>query len=205
MTAPPTATARAWVLPGEPLAVRLMNTVWADRHGVHDSLTRARDVGDWLSATGLATRGVRASSKDLARFRDLRDALRRLAALTTHDARPAAASPVPDADSAVALLNAAAARSPATPRLVLRAGVLHPAETKSARSVDECLSVLAAGAMELLTHADGGLRACHAPGCVLYFRKHRPRREWCSAACGNRARAARHYRRHRSGSAPVGR
>jgi len=27
--------------------------------------------------------------------------------------------------------------------------------------------------------------------------KNHPRREWCSAACGNRVRAARHYRRHR--------
>ncbi|WP_225993278.1 CGNR zinc finger domain-containing protein [Actinomadura rudentiformis] len=41
------------------------------------------------------------------------------------------------------------------------------------------------------------LRACLAPGCVLYFLKNHPRREWCTAACGNRARGARHYRRHR--------
>jgi len=37
------------------------------------------------------------------------------------------------------------------------------------------------------------VRACHAPGCVQYFVKDHPRREWCSAACGNRARVARHY------------
>ena len=41
------------------------------------------------------------------------------------------------------------------------------------------------------------LRACHAPGCVLYFVKSHPRREWCSVACGNRVRAARHYQRAR--------
>ncbi|HXL91073.1 MAG TPA: CGNR zinc finger domain-containing protein [Streptosporangiaceae bacterium] len=41
------------------------------------------------------------------------------------------------------------------------------------------------------------LRACHAPGCVLYFIKAHPRREWCSIACGNRVRAARHYQRTR--------
>ncbi|MFI6847287.1 CGNR zinc finger domain-containing protein [Kitasatospora sp. NPDC050467] len=33
------------------------------------------------------------------------------------------------------------------------------------------------------------------PGCVLYFVKKHPRREWCSAGCGTRARAARHYER----------
>ena len=41
------------------------------------------------------------------------------------------------------------------------------------------------------------LRACRAPGCVLYFIKAHPRREWCSVACGNRVRAARHYQRVR--------
>ncbi|MFD2356647.1 CGNR zinc finger domain-containing protein [Nonomuraea ferruginea] len=28
---------------------------------------------------------------------------------------------------------------------------------------------------------------------MLYFLRDTPRREWCSAGCGNRARAARHY------------
>jgi predicted RNA-binding Zn ribbon-like protein len=42
------------------------------------------------------------------------------------------------------------------------------------------------------------LRVCRGPGCVLYFLRDHPRREWCSAGCGNRARVARHYHRHRS-------
>jgi CGNR zinc finger len=46
------------------------------------------------------------------------------------------------------------------------------------------------------------LRACHAPGCVLYFVKSHPRRAWCSEACGNRARAARHYERVRARKEP---
>ena len=45
-------------------------------------------------------------------------------------------------------------------------------------------------------HADD-LRKCGAPGCVLMFLKNHPRREWCSATCGNRARQARHYARRR--------
>jgi hypothetical protein len=44
------------------------------------------------------------------------------------------------------------------------------------------------------------LRACGAPGCVLMFLKDHPRREWCSNACGNRARQARHYDRTRKRS-----
>ena len=46
-----------------------------------------------------------------------------------------------------------------------------------------------------LTHDRGELRVCGAPGCVLMFARDHTRREWCSNACGNRARQARHYRR----------
>lgn len=49
------------------------------------------------------------------------------------------------------------------------------------------------------------LKACLAPGCVLYFMQNHPRREWCSAGCGNRARVARHYRRHHHGPDDAGR
>jgi predicted RNA-binding Zn ribbon-like protein len=60
------------------------------------------------------------------------------------------------------------------------------------------LGAVAQDAIELLTGPEATtLRACHAPGCVLYFVKTHPRREWCSEACGNRVRAARHYRRVR--------
>jgi predicted RNA-binding Zn ribbon-like protein len=40
------------------------------------------------------------------------------------------------------------------------------------------------------------LAVCGAPGCVLMFLRSHPRRAWCSTACGNRARQARHYARH---------
>jgi predicted RNA-binding Zn ribbon-like protein len=57
---------------------------------------------------------------------------------------------------------------------------------------------LARDAIDLLTGTTAGdLRACGAPGCILLFVKDHPRREWCSNACGNRARQARHYERVR--------
>ena len=60
------------------------------------------------------------------------------------------------------------------------------------------LAQVAEQAAELLGGQDAArLRACYAPGCVLYFIKTHPRREWCSVACGNRVRAARHYQRVR--------
>ncbi len=49
-------------------------------------------------------------------------------------------------------------------------------------------------------HDAGPLYPCLGPGCVLYFTRDHPRREWCSDACGNRARVARHYARARQTS-----
>ncbi|MEW2136730.1 CGNR zinc finger domain-containing protein [Streptomyces sp. NPDC005409] len=42
------------------------------------------------------------------------------------------------------------------------------------------------------------VRACEAQDCVLLFLPAHPRRRWCVApACGNRARVARYYARHK--------
>jgi predicted RNA-binding Zn ribbon-like protein len=57
------------------------------------------------------------------------------------------------------------------------------------------LAEIAQGAVDLLTGAE--VQRCHAPRCILFFVKTHPRQEWCSDACGNRMRAARHYARVR--------
>ncbi|MFF9032967.1 CGNR zinc finger domain-containing protein [Streptomyces iakyrus] len=41
-------------------------------------------------------------------------------------------------------------------------------------------------------------RPCHAPRRVRYFLTEHPRREWCTPRCGDRARVARHHRRHQA-------
>jgi predicted RNA-binding Zn ribbon-like protein len=70
----------------------------------------------------------------------------------------------------------------------------------SGRSARATLAAVATEAIDLLTGPDAQLlRACHAPGCVIYFVKDHSRREWCSTACGNRVRAARHYSRRIEG------
>ena len=97
-------------------------------------------------------------------------------------------------------INRASARAPTSPRAAWRAGADPVAATDyhGASRADVVVAAIAADAIELLTgprRAD--LRACGAPGCVLLFLKDHPRREWCSNACGNRARQARHYRRTR--------
>jgi predicted RNA-binding Zn ribbon-like protein len=75
--------------------------------------------------------------------------------------------------------------------------------TRSAQAPGEvALSAVAEAAVRLFGGSDRpAIRACPGPACVLYFVRDHPRREWCSAACGNRARVARHYQRHREATA----
>jgi predicted RNA-binding Zn ribbon-like protein len=176
-----------------------MNTIWADRSGVHDALTTTGDLGAWLAATYPGLDQPEPGPGDLDSFRALRDALRCLAALVTGDTRPAAASAITGIGQAVADVNHAAAQAPTWPQLAYHGGELRPTAGGGATPARRALSSIAQQAIGLLTGQDGiALRACHAPGCVLYFTRHHPRRQWCSVACGNRARAARHYQRHHS-------
>src|ERR1700761_8944016 len=96
MSAPPSSGApaeRAWMLPDEPLPVRLMSTIHADTDGIHDELRTPADVDAWLDA---ARAGPPATTSELAKARALRDAVRRLAAHVTGDSRQAAASATTD-------------------------------------------------------------------------------------------------------------
>jgi predicted RNA-binding Zn ribbon-like protein len=180
------------------MPVRLMNTIWADRAGVHDDLQTPRDLADWLAASGATSGPIRATRDDVAEARRLRDALRRVAAMCTGDNRPAAASAIEDIDVAIAEINSFVVAGPPAARLALREGRLVAHSPVVGPAMTRAFGAIASEAIELFTATDSPqLRACHAPGCVLYFVKDHPRREWCSTACGNRARAARHYRRHR--------
>jgi len=207
---------------GEPLPVELMNTVWADRDGLHDELRDAAGLASWLQAVagrfaaagaggsgggpGLAVAlpGGRPGRELAGQFRELRDGLRGLAAAVTADPRArAAGTGTPDVAAAVRAVNAACARAPLWSGLTWAGPPGPPARTlRSAGTGPEAaLSWIAEEAALLFTGPDAGqLRACPGPGCVLYFVRAHPRREWCSAVCGNRARVARHYQRHRPGA-----
>lgn len=177
-----------------------MNTVWADTSGIHDDLVTAADLRDWLLAAEVSDRITTCARQDLNRARLLRDALRRLAWFLTDDPREAARSPLTDLDEAMAAVNALTADSQPD-QLALRHGQLTLSGDTSAASATAALAKVATDAVHLLTGPEAAqLRACQAPGCVLYFVKTHPRREWCSESCGNRTRAARHYRRIRKPS-----
>ena len=198
---------------GEPPAVELMNTVRADRDGVHDTLATPEPALAWLRTVRdrlgpqpasvdawLDTAEPEDAAAVVHRLRVLRDGLRRLAAEATGDPRPAAASATPDRQAALLALDEACAAAPTWSSLHWVDGQEPRRELHTDAAPEEVVvAELAEQAVELLTGEPGRLlRACLAPGCVLYFVKQHPRREWCSAGCGNRARVARHYQRHRA-------
>jgi predicted RNA-binding Zn ribbon-like protein len=206
---------------GEPLPVELMNTIWADRDGLHDVLDSAAGLSGWLSA--VASSQARASSDAsraalevpadlvvpvlpqtlnrsvLADFTALRDALRVLAAAITEDTRPGASHASRDLEQAVATVNRSCAAAPSWSQLSWPdAARPRRGSVTASGPAESALSWIAERAAELLGSGQAAeLRACQGPGCVLYFLRDHPRREWCSAGCGNRARVARHYARHR--------
>jgi predicted RNA-binding Zn ribbon-like protein len=186
---------------GEPLPVELMNTIWADRDGVHDALDNPAGVTSWLLATEACSTGkARVTQSVAGELRLLRDALRALAAHATQDDRTSAASAIADRSRAIRVLNRASASAPAWSQLSWPADTQpHKGKRSTHAPADAAVSAIAEQAVELFAGPLlAELRACHAPGCVLYFVRDHPRREWCSAGCGNRARVARHYRRHRA-------
>ncbi|MFJ8044241.1 CGNR zinc finger domain-containing protein [Kitasatospora sp. NPDC096147] len=205
----PTAVDRL-PLTGEPLALDLVNTTYVHggtRGSLVDALTGPADLDDWLRAC-LPRLGARlrpelarlldrqpADSDHLARLLELRAALRELSA-----ARVSEAAPPP---AALDTVNRTAR---------LAAGWLEfaPGGTGTAPRWTEpdlrlvALGEIAAAGVELLTGpAAEQLRACRAPGCILYFVRSHARREWCTTACGNRVRVARHSKRLREPAAPT--
>jgi predicted RNA-binding Zn ribbon-like protein len=190
---------------GEPLPVELMNTVHADRGGIRDALEEDAGAAAWLRAVAgrigaEAGTGRGHVNEDAVRpaagsLRDLRDALRRLAAAATADPRPSATAPELTRQDAIVTLNALAT---AWPELVWPAGGRPSGAYRApGTAADLAVALIAHQGVQLLAGSGRDLlRPCLAPNCPLFFVKDHARREWCSPACGNRARVARHYQRH---------
>ncbi|MBB6552628.1 CGNR zinc finger domain-containing protein [Nonomuraea rubra] len=183
---------------GEPPPIELGNTSYAVRGRAREGLESAEHLAAWLRdvrphlAVTLADADLHdVTDGDLHAARELRDVIRSLAAATMDGREPDPAT--------VATLNHHASL---TPRWRELRTAPEPGMTvcSAGRPVAAALAWLAEEAVALfagpLRH---DLRACHGPGCVLYFVRESPRREWCSPGCGNRARAARHYAKVRQG------
>ncbi|MGH7911246.1 MAG: CGNR zinc finger domain-containing protein [Candidatus Dormibacteraceae bacterium] len=101
-------------------------------------------------------------------------------------------------------LNAFAGSVPTTPRLVVTDSGAHVATRwHSEYGGNPRLAGIARNAIALLgdPHRRDQLRRCANPGCSMLFVAENRRRVWCTPnICGNRARVARHHRRHRNDS-----
>ena len=174
----------------QPLPVELHNTLYATtRRERIDAIADPAGLRAWLAAVAsdLPVPAQAADAERAGEFQALRDAVRS-ALRAAHDGKP-----VPP--RARRALNDATA---ACPRSVLLAA--DDSRRVRYHADDPTAIVLAAIAHEtiaLITSARAAeLAVCGAPGCVLMFLRSHPRRAWCSTACGNRARQARHYARH---------
>jgi predicted RNA-binding Zn ribbon-like protein len=187
------------MISGEPLPVELMNTVSADRHGIHDALADDGGPAAWLRAVadriGAETgTGTGPGQLDGDALRELRDALRRLAMEKTGDPRPPATAPDLTVPEAIATLNALATT---WPELAWPAGGQPARAYRAHGAAGLAVQLIAHQGVELFTGPEAErLRPCLAPNCLLFFVREHARREWCSPACGNRARVARHYQRN---------
>lgn len=194
------------------LAVDLVVTIRHDGSGgVADDLAKPAGLTAWVRdhAARLAVEcdmtGFEADTAVLGEVVALRAAIRSLFAEAVRPGPPSradAAASLPDTAIAVDRLNRAAARAPISRQL--RRGDPDPATvthwSPNTDPGDRLLSAAAESAITLLTGpARDRLRACQAPRCVRYFLQDHAKQEWCKPSCGNRARAARHYRRHHSG------
>lgn len=187
---------------GEPLAIEFGNTRYAVRGNVREGLAEPEHLAAWLRdysgafEPGTADAAIVALvPADLSRFVRLRDAIRSVARSLVQTAAPAREPLAELLDE----LNGAAAVAPRWPRIDWYGNTPTVVEVTGADPADTVLAAIARSAIEVF----GGpsrhdLRACGGPGCVLFFIKNHPRREWCSPGCGNRARVARHYDRHRA-------
>ncbi|MGW3941429.1 CGNR zinc finger domain-containing protein [Streptomyces phaeochromogenes] len=169
-------------LTGEPLSLDLLNTRWMHEGATQDLLTDTEGLTVWLAANALDF------TADEATLRH---------ALTARDALRAAV----DGSLAEGAGRVDAVLAHGRIRATLTAE--GPGEAAEFRDPSWGPAWHAArDYLELLDTAPDRIRHCAHEACVLHFfdTSRNGTRRWCSmAACGNRAKASRHYARTREG------
>jgi predicted RNA-binding Zn ribbon-like protein len=162
-------------------AIDLTQTVRDVRGRPVDDLRSDEDLDAWLASQEDRVPPLAPGERDVAAWRSLRGAI-----AAAFDA--AMAGQLLPAE-AVEHINACA--GPVVPQL---------REGRREYVPSAALAAVAASAIEILgTETRGRLRFCAAPSCGMYYLGHRADQQWCSPACGTRARVARHAARSRRG------
>lgn len=167
-------------LPGEPLALDLLNTEWLPGGTLVDLLDTDAGTQAWLAAAALEATLVPGTREALVLTRQ---AIRHV--VSGQDGRPTL-------DRLNAVLDHGR----------LRMAVAPPRNPVRTLEVDDPAwrpaVMAAANLLDLLAEAPDRIRKCQNPACVLWFfdTTRNGTRRWCSmAVCGNRAKARRHYDR----------
>lgn len=186
-------------LTGELLALDLLNTLPHVAQGPPvDHLADAAGLRGWLALESGRLPGAEAGQAvpgDLAPVH----AVRAHAALAVAQARRGERPP----PAALRGLNEAQLAAPAVRYAEWDGEEVVATARRSGSLGARVAAALAEEVVGLLTDpAVRTVRECEADDCTLLFAPANPRRRWCSAArCGNRARVARYYRRHKDGQA----
>jgi predicted RNA-binding Zn ribbon-like protein len=177
-------------LTGEPLALDLVNTVASPPGGAVDLLESADDLRAWLAA-----------EQDRLDITDDPIDLGAVRALRAHitSAVEAARVGTPPPSEALRAVTDAQRNAPAYRELGWNGQTITVATRRPGNTTAVLLAQLAEAAATLLASpAISLVRRCEGPGCRMLFLPAHPRRRWCSpATCGNRARVARYYQRHK--------
>ncbi|GCB49365.1 CGNR zinc finger domain-containing protein [Streptomyces sp. NL15-2K] len=167
-------------LTGEPLALDLLNTRWMREGEAQDLLADLDGLAVWLDTNGLSG-GYAPDTKVLRHTLQARDALK-----AAVDGPP---------EEGARLVDAVLAHGRIRATLTAQG----PGELPEFADPSWGPAWLAArNYLELLTTAPDRIRGCAHEACILHFfdTSRNGTRRWCSmAACGNRAKASRHYAR----------
>ncbi|MFI1568001.1 CGNR zinc finger domain-containing protein [Streptomyces sp. NPDC020490] len=170
-------------LTGEPLALDLLNTRWIREGAVQDLLTDTDGLAVWLDSAGLGG-GHTPDPATLRHVLQARDALKRAVDGSLREGAAAV-------DTVLAHGRIRASLTADGPRVL----------PEFADPSWGPAWLAARNYLELLATAPDRIRSCAHESCVLHFfdTSRNGTRRWCSmAACGNRAKASRHYARSKN-------
>jgi predicted RNA-binding Zn ribbon-like protein len=189
------AQSAGFVVGGEPLAIELADTVVMVGEPPTDLLNDEEACRRfWELQASRLPEGWGVPS--LAATRRLRDAIRQLLDAALLGQRRGAVD-----RAALQTVNSMSSRAQTISEVRLVEKELRRVETWKAKTPgDLAIAAAARSAIAILTEPaeHQRLRRCTNPNCSMLFINGDSRRRWCTPnICGNRARVARHYQRHR--------
>lgn len=168
-----------------PLAVDLADTVRVVGSQDVELLVDEEALSVWVAAERPRFPEVAGAFGHLSRVVELRDVVRALlTARVRNESLPR---------RELNLINDTSRRSPSFPT-VDAAGERVTYEVND-DPFDVFAATVARSTMEVLSRGSD-IAVCRAPSCGMFFEPVNRRQRWCSPACGNRARVARHAARH---------